>query len=159
MPIYVMLTNLTDTAKAMADPEITRHFEEEGGVLVARYTEIRPYDIVTIFEAGDNTAAAHIVSALREQGIARTVTLLGPYASPPYSAFASRFRTRNRAAEQAWCKESKGISELPTPSSGFPEFLHDPGVADRNDKETRRVRKDTRPTGRFRSGRTVASLR
>jgi len=81
MPVYVMLTTLTDTGrKALQDdPEILRGFNKEvefmGVKILDQYALLGQYDFVNIVEAPSNEVVAKLATRLSAQGHFSTLTL------------------------------------------------------------------------------------
>ncbi|MBA7601575.1 Glutamine synthetase and cystathionine beta-lyase binding protein [subsurface metagenome] len=81
MPVYMMLTTLTDTGrKALQDdPEILRGFNKEvefmGVKMLDQYALLGQYDFVNIVEAPSNEVVAKLATRLSAQGHFSTLTL------------------------------------------------------------------------------------
>ncbi len=81
MPMYVMLTNLTEEGrKTLMDcPERIRdvnvEVEEMGARLVEQYALMGPYDFVNILEAPNNETVARIALELGARGSMQAMTL------------------------------------------------------------------------------------
>jgi len=81
MPIYMMLTTLTDAGrKALQDdPEILRGFNKEvefmGVKILNQYALLGQYDFVNIVEAPSNEVVAKLATRLSAQGHFQTLTL------------------------------------------------------------------------------------
>jgi uncharacterized protein with GYD domain len=81
MPVYMMLTTLTDAGrKALQDdPEILRGFNKEvelmGIKMLDQYALLGQYDFVNIVEASSNEIVAKLATRLSAQGHFSTLTL------------------------------------------------------------------------------------
>lgn len=81
MPVYMMLTTLTDAGrKALQDdPEILRGFNKEvelmGIKILDQYALLGQYDFVNIVEAPSNEVVAKLATRLSAQGHFSTLTL------------------------------------------------------------------------------------
>ena len=81
MPIYVMLTTLTDegleTLKKNPERilEVNREVEAMGAKILAQYGLLGPYDFVNILEAPDNETITRIAVELGSRGTLRTITM------------------------------------------------------------------------------------
>jgi uncharacterized protein with GYD domain len=81
MPLYVMLTRLTDegrrTIKARPGriKEVNAELEEMGAGVIAQYAVLGMYDFVNIVEAADNEAIARVSLALGSRGTLDIMTL------------------------------------------------------------------------------------
>ncbi|HEX59460.1 MAG TPA: GYD domain-containing protein [Methanomicrobia archaeon] len=81
MPIYVMITRLTDEGrKTVRDrperiKEVNEEVEKMGAKVLAQYLVFGPYDFVNILEAPDNETVAKIAIALGARGTIETMTL------------------------------------------------------------------------------------
>ncbi|MCX8075895.1 MAG: GYD domain-containing protein [Aquificaceae bacterium] len=82
MPVYVMLTSLTDegmkTLKQKPEriKEVDREILERFGVKVlAQYAVMGPYDFVNILEAPDNDSIVKMAIELGSRGTIRTLTM------------------------------------------------------------------------------------
>jgi uncharacterized protein with GYD domain len=81
MPVYMMLTTLTDAGrKALQDdPEILRGFNKEvelmGIKMLDQYALLGQYDFVNIVEASSNEVVAKLATRLSAQGHFSTLTL------------------------------------------------------------------------------------
>ena len=81
MPVYMMLTTLTDAGrKALQDdPEILRGFNKEvefmGVKILDQYALLGQYDFVNIVEAPSNEVVAKLATRLSAQGHFSTLTL------------------------------------------------------------------------------------
>lgn len=92
MAIYIMLSNLTeDGARTLArNPnrlkEVNTEVQQIGAKVLAQYAVLGPYDFVTIVEASDNLAAAHVSAVLSGRGTVRLTTL----AAVPVEEFVAK---------------------------------------------------------------------
>ncbi len=82
MPIFVMLTTLTDEgAKTLKNkPERIKEVDEEvtskfGVKIIAQYAVMGPYDFVNIIEAPDNDTVVKMAIELNSRGSIRTLTM------------------------------------------------------------------------------------
>ncbi|QID32765.1 GYD domain-containing protein [Pampinifervens florentissimum] len=82
MPIYVMLTTLTDEGmktlkhKPERIKEVDKEVMERFGVKVlAQYVVMGPYDFVNILEAPDNDTIVKMAVELGSRGTIRTLTM------------------------------------------------------------------------------------
>jgi len=81
MPVYVMLTTLTDEGrKTLKDnpkriKEVNKEVEAMGVKILAQYTVLGPYDFVNILEAKDNKAIGKVAIELGSRGTLQTMTM------------------------------------------------------------------------------------
>ncbi len=81
MPIYVMLTTLTDEGrKTIKDnpgriKEVNREVEAMGVKVLAQYALLGPYDFVNILEAPSNEIVSRVAVELGSRGTLQTMTL------------------------------------------------------------------------------------
>ncbi len=82
MPVFVMLTTLTDEgAKTLkSKPERIKEVDEEvtskfGVKIIAQYAVMGPYDFVNIIEAPDNDTVVKMAIELNSRGSIRTLTM------------------------------------------------------------------------------------
>ncbi len=81
MPIYVMLTNLTDEGRRTikANPqrikEVNKEVEAMGAKILAQYAVLGPYDFINILEAPGNWTIAKVAMELGARGTLQTMTL------------------------------------------------------------------------------------
>ncbi|MCS6956914.1 MAG: GYD domain-containing protein [Aquificaceae bacterium] len=82
MPVYVMLTTLTDegmkTLKQKPEriKEVDKEVMERFGVkILAQYAVMGPYDFVNILEAPDNDSIVKLAIELGSRGSIRTLTM------------------------------------------------------------------------------------
>jgi uncharacterized protein with GYD domain len=81
MPIYVMLTNLTDEGRkaVKAKPgrikSVNKEVEKMGVKILDQYVLLGGYDFVNILEAPDNKTIAKVAVELGSRGTLNTTTL------------------------------------------------------------------------------------
>ncbi|MGK0690161.1 MAG: GYD domain-containing protein [Aquificaceae bacterium] len=82
MPIYVMLTSLTDEGMKTLKhkPERIKEVDKEvmdrfGIKILAQYAVMGPYDFVNIIEAPDNDTVVKMALELGSRGTIRTLTM------------------------------------------------------------------------------------
>jgi uncharacterized protein with GYD domain len=81
MPIYIMLTNLTDAGAdtIKRNParikEVNKDVEALGAKVLAQYAVLGPYDFINILEAPDNETIAQVSVKLASRGTVRIKTL------------------------------------------------------------------------------------
>ncbi|MBU1208174.1 MAG: GYD domain-containing protein [Proteobacteria bacterium] len=81
MPIYVMLTNLTDEGRKTVKEkpgrieEVNKEVEKMGVKVISQYALLGAYDFVNILEAPDNLTIARVAVALGARGTLQTTTL------------------------------------------------------------------------------------
>jgi uncharacterized protein with GYD domain len=82
MPVFVMLTTLTDEgAKTLKNkPERIKEVDQEvmdrfGVKILAQYAVMGPYDFVNIIEAPDNDSVVKMAVELNSRGSIRTLTM------------------------------------------------------------------------------------
>lgn len=81
MPVYVMLTTLTDIGrKAVQDDpdtlrEINKEVEHMGVKIIDQFALLGQYDFVNILEAASNEAMAKLATRLSARGNFQTLTL------------------------------------------------------------------------------------
>ncbi len=81
MPIYVMLTTLTDEGRKTikANPqrikEVNREVEDMGVKIRAQYALLGQYDFLNVLEAPNNEAIARLAMELGSRGTLQTTTL------------------------------------------------------------------------------------
>lgn len=81
MPIYVMLTSLTDEGRKTVREsparikEVNKEVEAMGAKILAQYAVLGPYDFVNILEAPDNKAITKIALELSARGTLHTITM------------------------------------------------------------------------------------
>ncbi len=82
MPVFVMLTTLTDEgaktlkSKPSRIKEVDKEIMEKFGVkIIAQYAVMGPYDFVNILEAPDNDTIVKMAVELNSRGTIRTLTM------------------------------------------------------------------------------------
>ncbi len=82
MPVFVMLTTLTDEGaktlkhKPQRIKEVDKEVMEKFGVkIIAQYAVMGPYDFVNILEAPDNDTVVKMAIELSSRGTIRTLTM------------------------------------------------------------------------------------
>lgn len=81
MPIYVMLTTLTDEGRKtiMENPErikeVNKEVENMGVKILSQYSLLGPYDFVNILEAPDNKTIARLALELGSRGTLQTMSM------------------------------------------------------------------------------------
>ncbi|MDD5190068.1 MAG: GYD domain-containing protein [Dehalococcoidales bacterium] len=81
MPIYVMLTTLTDAGRKaiQEEPERLREINKEtefmGAKIIDQYALLGQYDFVNILEAPNNEAVAKLAIRMSAKGTTTTLTL------------------------------------------------------------------------------------
>ena len=81
MPIYVMLTSLTDegrkTVKENPDRirEVNREVEAMGVKILSQHVVMGPYDFINILEAPDNETVVRVAVTLGARGTLQTLTM------------------------------------------------------------------------------------
>ena len=81
MPVYVMLTTLTDEGRKTlkTNPkrikEVNKEVEAMGVKILAQYAVLGPYDFVNILEAKDNKAISEVALELGSRGTLHTMTM------------------------------------------------------------------------------------
>ena len=81
MPIYLMLTNLTDEGRKTVKEkperikEVNKEVEWMGVKILSQYALLGGYDFVNIIEAPDNQAIAKVAVELSSRGTLQTTTL------------------------------------------------------------------------------------
>ena len=94
MPIYIMLSTLTDegaeTLKERPERilEVNREVEAMGVKVLAQYAVLGPYDFVNIVEAPDNETVARVSVELASRGSVKIMTL----PTLPIEAFIQRLK-------------------------------------------------------------------
>lgn len=82
MPIYVMLTTLTDDGRKTikGNPErikeVNREVESMGAKVLNQYALMGPYDFLNVLEAADNETVARIAVELGARGTLQTMTMV-----------------------------------------------------------------------------------
>ena len=81
MPVYLMLTNLTDEGRKTVKEkperikEVNKEVEWMGVKILSQYALLGGYDFVNIIEAPDNKAIAKVAVELSSRGTLQTTTL------------------------------------------------------------------------------------
>ena len=81
MPVYVMLTTLTDEGRKTIKEkperikEVNKEVENMGVKILAQYALLGQYDFVNILEAQNNEAMAKVAMELGARGTLQTTTL------------------------------------------------------------------------------------
>jgi uncharacterized protein with GYD domain len=81
MPLYIMMTNLTDegrkTVKSNPDriKEVNKEVEAMGVKVLAQYVTLGQYDFINILDAPNNEAIAKMATELGSRGTLQTMTL------------------------------------------------------------------------------------
>lgn len=94
MPIYVMLSTLTDEgAKTIKErperiKEVNKEIEALGVKVTAQYAVLGPYDFVNIVEAPDNETVARVSAELASRGSVKIQTM----AAIPIDTFIARLK-------------------------------------------------------------------
>lgn len=82
MPIYIMLTNLTDEGRKTVKEkperikEVNKEVEKMGVKILNQYALLGAYDFVNILEAPDNQTVARVAIELGSRGTLQTTTLV-----------------------------------------------------------------------------------
>ena len=94
MPIYIMLTTLTDEgAKTIkSNPsrikDVNKEVENMGVRVLSQYAVLGPFDFVNILEAPDNETIARVSAELSSRGSIRVQTM----AAIPIDSFIQKFK-------------------------------------------------------------------
>ena len=81
MPIYVMLTTLTDEGRKTikSNPqrikEVNKEVEAMGVKILSQYALLGPYDFVNILDAPDNKSISKVAVELGARGTLQTMTM------------------------------------------------------------------------------------
>jgi len=81
MPIYMMLTTLTDEGRKTIKEkperikEVNQEVEAMGAKLMAQYALLGPYDFVNILDAPGNEAISKLAVELGSRGTLQTLTM------------------------------------------------------------------------------------
>ena len=81
MPIYIMMTNLTDEGRktVKTNPqrikEVNKEVEAMGVKILAQYAVLGQYDFINILDASSNEAVAKVAMELGSRGTLQTSTL------------------------------------------------------------------------------------
>ena len=82
MPIYLMLTNLTDEGRKTVKEkperikEVNKEVEKMGVKILSQYALLGGYDFMNILEASDNKTIAKVAVELSSRGTLQTTTLV-----------------------------------------------------------------------------------
>ena len=94
MPLYIMMTNLTDEGRktVKTNPqrikEVNKEVEAMGVKILAQYVTLGQYDFINILEAPDNEAVTRVSVELSSRGTMRAMTL----AAIPIDDFISKVK-------------------------------------------------------------------
>jgi uncharacterized protein with GYD domain len=83
MPIYIMLTTLTDEGRKTikSNParikEVNQEVEAMGVKILAQYALLGPYDFVNILDAPSNEVVSKVALELGSRGTLQTMTMAG----------------------------------------------------------------------------------
>jgi uncharacterized protein with GYD domain len=94
MPIYIMLSSLTDEGRktVKANPqrikEVNKEVEKLGVKVLSQYATLGPFDFVSIVDAPDNLAVARMSAELGSPGTIKVTTL----AAMPIDDFIAKFK-------------------------------------------------------------------
>jgi len=81
MPIYIMLTTLTDEGRKTikSNPnrikEVNKEVEAMGVKIVAQYAVLGPYDFINVLDAKDNKVITKVAIELGARGTLQTLTM------------------------------------------------------------------------------------
>lgn len=81
MPLYIMMTNLTDEGRktVKTNPsrikEVNQEVESMGVKIIAQYVTLGQYDFINILEAPSNETIAKVATELGSRGTLQTNTL------------------------------------------------------------------------------------
>ena len=81
MPVYLMLTNLTDEGRKTVKEkperikEVNKEVEKMGVKILSQYALLGGYDFVNIIDAPDNRTIAKVAVELSSRGTLQTTTL------------------------------------------------------------------------------------
>ena len=81
MPIYVMLTTLTDEGRKTVKQtperikEVNKEVEAMGVKILSQYALLGPYDFVNILEAPENETVSRVAVELGARGTLQTMTM------------------------------------------------------------------------------------
>ena len=81
MPVYVMLTTLTDEGRKTlkSNPqrikEVNKEVEAMGVKILVQYAVLGPYDFINILEAKDNQTVSKVAVELGSRGTLQTMTM------------------------------------------------------------------------------------
>ena len=81
MPLYIMMTNLTDEGRktVKSNPqrikEVNREVEAMGVKILSQYVALGQYDFINVLDAPDNETIARVATELGSRGTLQTTTL------------------------------------------------------------------------------------
>ena len=81
MPLYIMMSNLTDEGRktVKSNPyrikEVNKEVESMGIKVIAQYVVLGQYDFINVLEAPNNEAIAKLATELGSRGTLHTSTL------------------------------------------------------------------------------------
>ncbi len=81
MPLYIMMTNLTDEGRktVKTNPqrikEVNKEVEAMGVRIIGQYVALGQFDFINILEAPDNETIAKVATELGSRGTLQTSTL------------------------------------------------------------------------------------
>ena len=81
MPLYIMMSNLTDEGRktVKANPhrikEVNKEVEGYGVKIIAQYVVLGQYDFINVLEAPDNETVARLMTDISSRGTLTTSTL------------------------------------------------------------------------------------
>lgn len=81
MPLYIMMTNLTDEGRktVKTNPqrikEVNKEVEAMGVKIISQYVALGQYDFINILEAPNNETIAKVATELGSRGTLQTMTL------------------------------------------------------------------------------------
>ena len=81
MPLYIMMTNLTDEGRktVKTNPgrikEVNKEVESMGVEIIAQYVCLGQFDFINILDAPDNETIARVATELGSRGTLQTSTL------------------------------------------------------------------------------------
>ena len=81
MPIYLMLTTLTDEGRKTIKEkperikEVNKEVEAMGVRIIGQYAVLGPYDFVNILDAPDDAAVSRVAVELGSRGTLETMTM------------------------------------------------------------------------------------
>ena len=81
MPLYIMMTNLTDEGRktVKTNPqrikEVNKEVEAMGVKILAQYVTLGQYDFINVLDAPDNKTIARVATELGSRGTLQTNTL------------------------------------------------------------------------------------
>ena len=81
MPLYIMMTNLTDEGRktVKTNPqrikEVNKEVEAMGAKIIAQYVTLGQYDFINVLDAPNNETIAKVATELGSRGTLQTSTL------------------------------------------------------------------------------------